>query len=318
SVRVVRVTAQPRQQRLLINGRTEASRRVELRAEAEGRIVEILVDRGDEVEKGQVLARISQDERPARLAQAQALLRQREIEYQAAASLKEKGYRSETSLAAARAELDAAIAVVEQIRIDLEQTSIRAPFDGMIDEGHVELGDYVQIADVAGTIVDLDPILVVGYATEREVGSLHLGKIGAATLIDGTSVEGIISYVSSVADGQTRTYRFELEVPNPDYRIRDGITSRIRIDASESMAVVLSPSVLTLDDNGTVGVKIVTEGDIVEFVPVRILEATSDGVWIEGLPSPARLITVGQDFVANGQRVLSVPVGSPMAAGGES
>jgi multidrug efflux system membrane fusion protein len=172
TVRVADLVARPRDEIITITGRTEASRIIELRAETAGRVIEILVHRGDAVAKGDIIARLRLDDRGAKLAEAKAVLRQRELEYEAAQKLHKKGFRSTTEQAASQARLDAARAVVEQRRIDIARTTLQAPFRGIIGEGHVELGDFVRAGDVAATIIDLDPVLAVGSVSERQIGAL--------------------------------------------------------------------------------------------------------------------------------------------------
>jgi membrane fusion protein, multidrug efflux system len=312
-VRVADLEAVMRVERVDVTGRTEASRTVQVRAETYGQVRELLRQRGDNVEKNSPIARLRLDDRPAKLAEAKASLRQREIEFKAAQSLKLKGFRSETEEAAAQARLDSARAVVEQMEIDIARTTFRAPFDGMINSGHIELGDYVQVGDIAATIVDLDPILVVGNVSERQVNSLHEGMPGMIRLIDGTERDGIIRFVAPVAEASTRTYRVELEIPNADISIRDGLTAEMEIPVSEADAHFVTPSTLTLNDAGVVGVKVVTSDNMVSFQPVEIIADEPNGVWLGGLPRNIRLITVGQEFVLDGERVEPV-VGKPRIA----
>ncbi len=315
-VRVANLTAEAHERSVVVSGRTEASREVNVRAETYGRIVEVLIKKGDVVERGQVLGRIAVDDRRAKLSEAEALHKQREIEFSAASQLRAKGFRSETSLAAAAARLKAANAAVEQIRIDISRTTVRAPFAGVIAENWAELGAYVKVGDVAGTIVDLDPINIVGYATEREVGLLQTGSSGRARLIDGSEVVGIIVFVAPVAEETTRTFRFELEVANPDLHIRAGLTAEIAVPVAQELSHLVSPAVLTLADDGTVGVKVVDAADVVRFLPVRIIGDSPSGVWVGGLPSVVRLITVGQEFVVPGQRVEAVEAAAPTGHAG--
>ena len=317
SVRIANLEASPRTRTIIVNGRTEAFRQVEIRAETYGRVEKIMTRRGDRVDIGAVLGQLALDDRQARRAEAKALLRQREIEFRAAEQLQTKGFRSETSLAQAQAQLDAARAVVEQRELDITRTTLRAPFAGVIDTGHVEVGDYVAVGDKTGTIIDLDPILIVGYATEREVGTLQPGMIGRAQLVDGTEIEGIVGFVAATADPDTRTYRFELEAPNPDFAIRAGITSRIVVETNAEEAHFLSASALTLTDDGNVGVKTVDENDEVVFYPVSILQDTPGGVWVGGLPNKISVIVVGHEFVIEGQHVQPVRI-EPGLAGAAS
>lgn len=316
TVRIADLTARSRQEIVSITGRTEASRSVALRAETESQIVELLARRGDSVAENDVIAKLRLNDRSAKLAEAKAVLKQRELEYSAAQKLHEKGFRSTTEQAGAQARLDAARAVVEQRKIDIDRTTLRAPFAGIIGEGHVELGDFVRVGDVAATIVDLDPVLAVGSVSERQIGALENGGSAEVTLIDGSTHTAIIRFISPVADPQTRTYRVELEIDNADYRIRDGITAEIRFPLGEARAHLVSPSVLTLNDDGVVGVRTVDDSDTVRFMAVDILADETKGVWIGGLPERVRLIVVGQEFVVEGEHVT--PVAAADATGDPS
>lgn len=317
-VRVAELEAIARVETVDVTGRTEASRKVQLRSETEGQVIELFVRRGEDIAEGAPIAKLRLDERPAKRAEARAALRQREIEFKAASQLNERGFRSETEKAAAQARLDAARAVVEQIDIDIARTTFNAPFDGIIGADHVELGDYVRVGDVAATVVDLDPILVVGEVSERQVGKVSVGMPGTVRLIDGTERDGIVRYVSSVAAPATRTYRVELEVDNEDRKIRDGLTAQIQVPVNSGMAHFVTPSTLTLNDDGIVGVKTVDADNVVVFNPVDIIADEPGGVWLGGLPDTIRLITVGQEFVIDGETVTPIAGAARIVEGGSS
>lgn len=305
-VRVRTVSAQPWRQEIIIRGRTEASRSVTLRAETAGRVANIFAEEGKGVAKDQPLIRLDPAERTAALAEAMALLQQRTVEYKAAKALASKGYRADTKLAEAQAQLDAARAQVSQMKTDIARTTVAAPFDGILESRNVELGDYLKVGDEVARIVDLDPILVVGAISEREVGSVKIGLEATATLVDGRSVSGTIRFIGKVADPATRTFRVEIVIPNADLSVRDGITSQVKLFSRDLMAHFLSPALLSLDDDGRLGVKAVADDDRVVFYPVTVLADRRNGVWLGGLPDRLTVITVGQDFVRSGQRVTPV------------
>ena len=305
-VRVQTIGAQVWRQEIVIRGRTEASRLVKLRAETAGRVVKILVAEGKPVAKGQTLLLLDLAERTAAMVEAKALLRQRTVEHKAAKALSAKGYRSDTKLAEAQAQLDAARARVSQMKIDMARTIVSAPFDGILENRFVELGDYLKIGDDLAIIVDLDPILVVGAVSEREVDSIKTGVDATATLVGGRSLTGTIRYIGAVADTATRTFRVEIVIPNKDLSVRDGITSQIRLFAAKLRAHFLSPALLTLDEKGRLGVKAVDSDDHVVFYPVKILSDRTEGIWVSGLPNRLTVITVGQEFVRTGQRIKPV------------
>jgi membrane fusion protein, multidrug efflux system len=315
AVRVIASIAMPREEVIRLFGHTAAWRKVELRSEIDGRIVELPVDRGQNVRAGDTIARIATDDRTARLREAQALLKQRQIEFEATQQLAAKGHRSETQFADAAAKLDSARAMVKRIEVEIAQTVINAPFEGILDSRPVELGTYVKAGDPIGTIVDLDPLRIVGFVIEHSVGRIQKGMPAEAVLGNGAVVRGTIATVSVVADPRTRTFKVELEVPNPDNRIVEGLTTELRIPAGETMSHKISPALLTLADDGSVGVKLVSEDGVVSFARVTVLGNSTDGaVFISGLPERATIIAVGQDYVGAGQKVRAVPMQSSETA----
>lgn len=306
-VRVGQSVATARSRDLVLRGRTEASRWVDVKAETRGRIVEVVAREGARVGRGDAIVRLAMEDRAERLAGAEARVRQRRIEFDAAKSLRRKGFRAETKLAAAAAELEAAIAHVARISIDIDRTGIGAPFAGVIETRGVELGDFVESGDVIARVVDEDPYLVVGQVSERDVGLLEEGAAGVARLAGGETVKGRVRYIGSVAETATRTFRVEFEVPNRAGALRGGVTAEIRIPVESVQAHFLSPALLTLDDEGALGVRTVNGDAVVEFVPVSVFAAETGGVWVTGLPPAVTVITVGQEFVRHGQPVRPVP-----------
>ena len=170
----------------------------------------------------------------------------------------------------------------------------------------VEIGDYVEPGDRIARLIDLDPLLVVVQLSERDAGQLEIGGLAQARLITGQKVEGMVSYISPEADTATRTFRVEVEVPNPDGALPDGVSAEVTLPTGRVMAHHVSPAVLTLGEAGNVGVKTLTPQNTVAFLPVTIIGEESSGVWIAGLPPRVTLITVGQEFIVDGQTVRPI------------
>lgn len=307
SVRVRETVAAARGRRLVVTGRTEESRRVELRAETAGPVAEVPAAEGGPVAPGDVVVRIGIQDRKLRLDEAEALVRQREIEHEAASQLASKGFRSSTGLADARAKLDAARTRMQAARLDIAKTVIRAPFAGVLETRAAETGGFLRVGDRVATVVDLDPLLAVGFVSERDVSGLRAGAKGAVRLIDGRTAEGTIRYVASVADPRTRTFRIELEVPNPGDAIRAGMTVEIALPLPAASCHEISPSILALSGDGRIGVRVVDGSDRVAFVPVEPVEEAAGRLCVRGPRDGDRLITVGHEFVAAGQKVRAVP-----------
>jgi len=305
-VTVQRSQAMATTRTIVASGRTEPNRWIELKAETEGQVVAIGVERGAAVAEGQWILRLDMRDREALLAEAEALILQRDLEFQAAEKLVEDRFISEAELAGRNALLVAARAARERVALDIERTRIRAPFDALVHDRLVEIGDYVAVGDTIAELVDVDPLVVVGDINERDIGMLAVGSVGRARVLDGPEVEGRIRYLAPVADESTRSFRVELEVPNPDARLRIGTSAELLLGAEPITVHELSSGLLTLADDGAVGVKIVDADDRIRFIPVEIAEATGGRALVTGLPAEARIVTVGQGFVVDGQEVTPV------------
>ena len=297
------VEARMRPASLSLRGRTEAFREVVARAETGGRVAEAPIQEGMPVAAGDVLCRLDVDARSAAVLQAEADLRARQLDYEAAVELNRRGHRAANQVAAAEAVRDAARAQLSAAREELANVNIAAPFDGLFDGREAEIGDFLRTGDACGTVVQLDPILIIAEVGERHVAELEPGMAGTARLVTGQTVEGSIRFVERRADPTTRTFRVELEVPNPDHAIRSGITAEIRLSLPEEPAHRVPASILALNAEGVLGVRIVEEGNRVRFVPVELLSDDGEQVWVAGLPRRAEVIVLGQDFVADGVEV---------------
>lgn len=306
-VRVRSVEAKRVPLEIILLGTTEAKRKVRLRAQTAGVVKEVLADKGQVVRQGDVLIKLAADDRLARLRQAKALLELRQTEFDAAASLSKKNLRSQIALSEARALLTAAMASLEGIKVDIDRTRIRAPFDGVVDQRFVELGDYMKVGEPVATILDLSTIVVAGDVSEHNVSKIKPGLSGHAVLVDKRELDGKITYVARSSNASTRTFRVELEVPNPDYSVAEGITAKITLLVGETVAHRLSLAVLTLSDEGVMGIKVVNADNVVEFLPVTLVADTPEGTWLGGLPKKLELISVGHEFVKKGQKVIAVP-----------
>lgn len=307
SVRVRTQSAEEVQRTIVVNGKTAPARVVELSAETDGRVEFIGAERGRNISRGELIVRLDERDRSARLSQAKATVKQREVEFEARERLKTENYVSEAQLQEAVAALEAARTELTRAQLDLTYMTIRAPFDGALQSRIVEVGDFVKRGDPIATFVDNRTIIVTANLSEFDVRYVNVDDLAEARLATGGTVRGRIRYVAPVAHEATRTFTVELEVDNSDGRLRPGGTAELRIPAESLLAHRVSPSLLTLDDAGNVGIKIINDQGKVEFVVADIALSSADGVWIAGLPPTVTIITVGQGFVATGSVVNAIP-----------
>ena len=302
-VEVSRFEAQPMRREVVVQGQTMPRYEVLLKAELQGEVTEVLAEKGQRVREGDTLLRLAANERPQRLAQARALLQQRELEYKAAQSLKAQGLQAERQLAEALSLLREAQLQLKNAELAESKRQLRAPFAGVIQWRHVAPGDFMQPGDPAYTLVSLDPLRIRGDVAEGEVGNLAEGMAATATLSNGVELRGSVNFIAPVAEGGTRTFALEMEADNPDSQQRAGMSATIRVPLETLPAHKVSPALLSLSDEGVLGLKSVNQEGVVQFHAVEILKSERDGMWLGGLPDEVELITVGQGFVREGDRV---------------
>jgi multidrug efflux system membrane fusion protein len=262
------------------------------------------VPEGATVAAGEVIARIDLRDRESRLREAEAFVAQRTLEFEAARKLGERQFQSATRVAEARTQLEAAKTLRHDAELDLRRTEVRAPFAGVLERRLVEVGDYAEPGEEVALVIEQDPFLVAADAPESVVGRLQVGEEGTALLADGRALEGRVRYVATQAEPATRTFRVELEVPNPGgERFPAGMSARVVLRESEEPAHRISAASLVLADDGRVGVKAVDETGRVAFHPARIVRSETDAVWLGGLPERLRVIVTGGGFVAAGEVV---------------
>lgn len=291
---------------LTLNGRTEAFREVVVRAETGGRVIATPAQEGDFISAGDLLCQLDLDARGALLAQGQADLRARQLDYESALELQSRGHRSANQVAALEAARDAAQAQLQAAREEISNVDIRAPFDGFFDGRFAEIGDFLGRGDPCGTLVQLDPILLIAEVAERDISKISTGMTGQAHLVTGESIDGLVSFVERRADPATRTFQVQLEAANPDGILRSGVTADIRLPLTAEPAHRVPTSVMALNSEGELGIRIIENGNTVRFVPIRLLSDDGEQVWVSGLPDPAQIIILGQDFVADGAIVSTV------------
>ncbi len=296
-------------QSIELQGQTIHNKKIDVKSETSGNINNIEFARGDRVSQNAEMITISLEDRNEKLSSAKKdlerlnkelilneknrdnLLRQNverielyEIEYASAKQLIDKGLSSKSKLSLASfnlanaqadredikikfestlANLEAQISnvksILKNIKLDIEKTTIKAPFDGIIK---------ALIEDS-----------------------------------NGIKKNGIISFISPSAETSTRTFEITIEADNKDLSYKSGITTKIIIKGSELKAHKIPPSILTLLDDGTVGVKAVDNDNKVTFYPTKTIKDTIDGMWVSGLPEKVNLIVSGQEYISIGETI---------------
>jgi len=300
-----------RQNALTVRGRTRVDKQVSILARTTGIVEQADFKEGDAIKAGNLLCRLDMRDRKARLAQAKAQLASTQRDYQAALKLHKKKYASTAKVATERARRDAALAAIEQIELEINYTNIKAPITGIVTSFQGEKGKFLQAGKSCAVISVFDPILVVIQVGEREINNIKPNQKATARLVTGAQIAGTVSHISPTADVATRTFKVEISVSNPDYKLRDGITAEVSLPLAPVKAHLIPAGVIGLDDNGQIGVRTIVDGNKVKFVAVKLVGQTRKGTWVQGLPDDVTIIIAGQDYVLSGQSVQVVMVADP-------
>ncbi|PTU33068.1 efflux RND transporter periplasmic adaptor subunit [Stenotrophobium rhamnosiphilum] len=300
------------QREVTLNGDTTPDQIVVIASQIEGQVTAIGARKGARVNQGALLARVDPRDSEQRKTRAVAIFKQRELEFEGARRLRETGYVTESEVASRQAALEVARTDIKEIDLHLKNLSILAPVSGVLEQQNIEVGSYVKIGEPVGKLIKIDPLIVSGGVGENDIRYIKVGDSAEAEIL-GRQLKGRVKFVSSLADDKTRTFTVDIAVDNPRGEIPAGLSARIRLSVQNIAAQKIPSSLLTLSDNGAIGVKHVVDGKVV-FTKADIVRSNGDAVWITGVPSTISLITRGQGFVAAGESVDVEAEAAPAAA----
>jgi len=307
-VAVVGTTVVPHSRKLTVAGRTEADKRVTVTARTGGVLTELRVKRGMWVKQGEIIAILSDEAREAQVAQAEAVVTQKRTELDAKRALIMTGTLPRLQLVDLEAQVKAAEAALAGAEAERDRGVVRAPWSGVVHDVPVEVGQaaFSFAGREIATLVALDPMLAVVEVAERKLAGIKVGDTADVRLVTGELASGKIRFVAKTASQTTRTYRVEIELPNADGKIPDGITAEVAMPLSPTPATRIPRSALTFSSTGNLGVRAVGADETVEFVPVNVVEDEQGFMWVTGIAEGSRVIVQGQDFVREGQKVDAV------------
>ena len=302
-VAIRRSVAENTQQVFVAEGQALPDRDTIVRAETSGEIAEMLVTKGADVTGGEVIARFDVAGRQADVTRAEEELTRAQREFDNASALLDRGVATVDRVAEARAILAAAEAAVTDARNALGDIEITAPFDGRLEELDIDAGEFVSTGADIARIVDNTPLTIRVQIPQQALADIRVGQASDVSFITGETGTGTVTFVGTSADAETRTFTAEITVENDGRTIPAGVSARVRIPTGELRAHFVSPAILSLDTDGTLGIKTVGDDDRIVFHEIAIVRAQTDGIWVSGLPDEARIVTVGQGFVNDGEIV---------------
>ncbi|MCK0118977.1 efflux RND transporter periplasmic adaptor subunit [Loktanella sp. F6476L] len=278
-------------------GQALPDRDTTMRAETSGDIAEVLVSKGQDVSAGDIIARFDPTNNDADANRASEALIQAQREFDNAQQLLDRGVATTDRVVQARSALASAQAQVTAVEQAAEALTITAAFDGRIETLNLDEGEFVSAGTEVGRLVDITPLTVAIQVPQQSLTGLSVGQPATVRFITGEEREGVLTFVGTSAASETRTFLAEIEVANEDGAIPAGVSAEVVIPTGEVTAHFLSPSIVSLDAEGALGIKTVNTDNVVEFYEIEVVKAQIDGIWVTGLPESVDIITVGQGFV---------------------
>jgi membrane fusion protein (multidrug efflux system) len=273
-----------------------------------GEVRELLVEEGDEVSKGQVLARLDGDRLRLELSQSEARLRKLQREYERNIDLRSKGLLSEGDFEKIKFEMEALEASFNLASLELDYTQIRAPIDGVISSRFVKLGNTIDVGDSLFRVTGLDPLVAYLHVPEREYRNIDVGQLVGITIdaLPDDPVAATVTRVSPIVDPQTGTFKITVEIEDPGRRIKPGMFGRISVvyDVHEN-ALQISRSAL-IEESGSMSVFVVEDDKAVRRIVETgygnrgMVEITS------GLSDGEQVVIVGQTSLKQDSRVTVI------------
>lgn len=304
TVAVVRAELADYARLIRISGVTEADKLAILAARSNGVVQDLGAAPGDRVKAGATVLLLEGEDVRAAVKAAEDQLAQAAEQLTVGEALKAKGSLPETEVTARRAAKTVAEGALAQAQAAADRLTLTAPFAGTVDAVNVEIGEWVQAGTPIATLISLDPIVVKAEVSEQDVAHVSVGAKATVRLVSGRELEGRVRHLARKASDKTRTFALEVDLPNPDGAIPSGMTAEVRLTAAVQPALMVPRSVLTLNEAGQVGLRIVGEGDVAAFLPVQLIDDSEAGFMVTGVPQGARVIVAGQDLVRDGDVVM--------------
>ena len=274
----------------------EAFAEADVIAKVDGEIREVLVEEGDNVTEGQVMARLDGDRLRLELNESSARLRKMQRDFERNKDLREKGLLSEGDFEKLQFDLEALQASYNLASLELDYTQVRAPIDGVIAERYIKIGNTISIGEPLYRVTGLDPLVAYLHVPEREYRQISAGQPVAIDIdaLAGQRIIADVTRVSPVVDPATGTFKITIEINDAERRIKPGMFGRMSIVYDRHENVLQVPRSAVVESADSESVFIVEDG---KAIRKQVTTGYGENGMIEivdGLKETDNVIVVGQ------------------------
>jgi membrane fusion protein, multidrug efflux system len=292
---------------LRTSGVSKASKKINLLSETSGQIYRIHHKKGHAININEPLATIQLEDRSQSLKQVRAAYELAKHNLNIIDRLAKDNFRSDINLKTAQVEYETAATNLAKMEKEIKNTVISAPFKGVLGDVLLEEGSVVAPGTPVATLLNLDPILIQLYISEKDYGRIALNHSAQMHFSNDEKLSGQITFISSIAAPKTHMFLVEVSTANSEFKIPEGVTAQVDIPTTEQKVHKISPSVLSIDQDGNMAVKIINAESKVESYPVKLAQSVDDAIWVTGLPDDTIVIDYGSNFVNAGEKVQWEP-----------
>jgi len=287
----------------------EAFNDAEVIARVGGEVREILVEEGDDVETGQLLARLDGDRLRLEVAQSAANLQKLRRDYQRNIDLKDKGLISTGDFEEIRYRTEALEASHDLAILELSYTEIRAPISGVISERFIKLGNTIGANSPAFQVTSLEPLVSYLHVPEREFRRLKSGQKATLQIdaLQGAKFVGTVARISPVVDPRTGTFKITIEVNDPSRRLKPGMFGRVSIVSDMHADVLQVPRAAIIEEAGSASLFVIDTDSLAQRRTIQTGYAESGLVEVlDGLKDDEVFVVVGQSGLKNATLVTII------------
>lgn len=291
--------------RITTAGNLSAIQWVSLHPEVDGKIVKIYFKEGEKVKEGEPLFKIDDAVYKAKVKETDARVALARLEYERSSKLLEKKFASASDRDKKFAEMQQAEANLDEAKIRLENTTIKAPFAGVMGLSEVSVGALVAASTELVNIVDLDPINVDFNIPESYLASVHVGDTVDVTIedFDILPIEAKIKAISPEIDEHTRTVQLRAEMPNKELNYRPGEYARVLVDAGSVPNAVLIPETAIEREGEEEYVMLVVDNVAIRSTVSTGMRNGNEVEITHGVKAGDMVISAGQFKVRDGEEV---------------
>lgn len=289
---------------LKLSGETQANTELTLMNQFAGTVDQVFVEQGQTVEAASAILTLDTRRLKARLNEAQALVRQRQLELQGIKRLERQNLSAQVNVATAESSLASAQAAQTALRIELEDATVRAPFAGIINDFSIKPGQWLSANEPVAMLLDITPLTIRLNVPQQDLLGISVGT-QASVHIHNRELKSRVTYISAKADAATRSIPIELTIDNAASKFAAGLTANVELTLPSLEAHAISPALLQINTQGNLSLKTLNAQSRVVSKTVSIVKEQRDKVWVSGLSAKETLITVGQGFVEDGDIVTA-------------